>query len=121
MSVGPEEFVGHVVDGEGVGPGEPVLVGDDAAEIGAVQTEPADVGLQVPRGEVQVAGARVDDDGARIRNAVGLERAPVGAVQFGHFDVLRVTVEPVDLAAHPVDGDAFQTHRVVFDNHLTFQ
>ena len=105
MSVGPEQFVGQVVDGESVGPGQTILVGHDAAEIGSVQSDATDVGLQVPRGEEEVAHARMHHDGARIRDAVRLQRPAVRSVQFGHFDVLRVTIQPVDLATHPIHSN----------------
>ncbi len=39
----------------------------------------------MPRGEVEVADARVHHDGARVGDAVRLDGAPVGAVQFGNL------------------------------------
>lgn len=73
--------------------------------------------LQVPAGEVQVPGSGVHGDGARVLDA-GFERAPVGAVQLGHLQVLAVPVQPVQLVAHPVDSHAFQSMAVVPDDAL---
>ena len=66
VSIRPKQFVGEVVDGQSVGPGQTILVGDDAAEVGSVHAHPADVGLQVPGGEVKVSDARMDHNSARI-------------------------------------------------------
>ena len=105
MGVGPEKFISEIVDGQGVGPGQSVLVGDDACEVAAVEAHAADVGLKVPRGEEEVPNTWMDDDGARVGYAVRFQGASVGPIQFGHFDVLRVAVEPVNLTANPIHGN----------------
>ena len=118
MSIRPEELVRHVVDGEGVGPGQSLFVGDDASEIASIHAQSADVSLQMPRSEEQVTSTWMDDDGSRIGNAIRFERLPVGAVQLGDFDMFRVSVQPVEFATDPVDGQTFQSHGIVFDDRL---
>ena len=118
MSVGPEELVGHVVDGEGIGPSQTLLVRHDAGEVGAVQAQSADVRLQVPSGEEKVSNARMNHNGARIRNSVRLQAATLRAVQLGNFHMFRVPIQPVKLTTNPVDGQAFQSHGIVLDDGL---
>lgn len=118
MSIRPKELVRHVVDGESIGPSQPLFVGDDASEIASVHAQPADVGLQMPGGEKQVSGSWMDNDGPGIRNAIRLERLPVSAVQFRHFHMFRMPIQPVQLATDPIDGQTFQAHGIVFDDRL---
>lgn len=119
MRVGPEYFVGEVIDGQGVGPGNVVFVGQDLGEVAPVHAHLADVGLQVPGREVQVSCARMDHDGPRIRDST-LESLSVGPVEFGDVEVFGVPVEPVEFAPDPIDRDALQPETVVVDDGLSF-
>ncbi len=87
MGVGKVEALIEVVDGEGIGPSDPILPVEDHAEIGAVHGEAADVGLEVPGGVEEEALGRVDDDGPRVRDW-RLERPPTRPIELTHFQGL---------------------------------
>jgi hypothetical protein len=117
MGIGPEEPITEVIDGERIGPRDAVVPGEEAREIGAIESHAADIALQVPGGEEEVALARVHHNGPRVGDA-GAQRFALGAVQFADVEVARVPVQPVHLAAHPVDGQALQPVTVVADHRL---
>lgn len=117
MGIGPEEPVTEIVNGERVGPRDAVIPGEQAREIGSVETHATDVTLQVPRGEEEVALARVNDNGPGVCDA-RVQRFALGAVQLTDVQVARVPVQPVDLASNPVDGQALQSVTVVADHRL---
>jgi len=74
----------------------------------------------MPTCEIQVTSSRVHSKCSRVLNA-GLERSPVGAVQLGHLQMFAVPIQPVQLPANPVHGDAFQTMAVMPDDFLAFR
>lgn len=86
MGIGPEEPVTEIVNGERIGPRDAIVPGEQAREIGAVETHAADVALQVPRGEEQVALARVNDNGPGVGDA-RVQRFALGAVQLTDVQV----------------------------------
>ena len=118
MSVRPPDLVGKVVHCDGVGPGQLVTIHcghNGAIEVGAVHTNPADVGLEMPGGEEDVANARMDHQSTGIINA-SLDCLPVPSIQLTDTQMLEVSVQPVELLVDPVHGHALQPVAVVSDN-----
>lgn len=72
----------------------------------------------MPGSEEKIADSWMDNDSPRIGNAIRFESLPVGSVQLRDFDVFGMPVEPVEFTTDPVDGQPFQSHRIVFDDRL---
>ena len=117
MGIGPEKSIAEVVDGEGIRPCYAIIPGEEPREVGAVESHAADVALKVPGGEEEVPLSRVHHDGPWVGDARAQSFA-LGAVQFTDVEVSRVSVQPVHLAAHPVDSQALQPVTVVADHRL---
>lgn len=45
MSIGPKEFVSHVIDRQSIRPGQPLFVGHDTGEIASVHAQSSDISL----------------------------------------------------------------------------
>ncbi len=72
---------------------------------------------KLPLAPVHHAAFGVDDDGARVRDAH--QDAPLGGVvEPGHADGAASRVRPVQIAAHPVDGQTLARVQSVFQKHL---
>ena len=72
----------------------------------------------MPGREEDVADTGMNGDGSSILDS-GPERFPVPAVlELRDVHVLRVPVHPVELVVDPVDGQAFESVRVVIDQDV---
>jgi len=63
-----------------------------------------DIHLEMPGREVQISSARMDRDSARICYS-GLQSFPVSAVEFSDIQMFRVTIQPIQFSANPIDSD----------------
>jgi len=118
MSIRPPDLFGEIVDCDSVGPGQLVSIDsrhDRAIKVGPVHADPTNVGLEMPGGKEDVANARMDHQSSRIVNT-SLDSFPVPSVQFTNTEMLKMSVQPVELLVDPVYGHALQPIAVVTDN-----
>lgn len=122
VSVGPPDLVGEVVNGQGVGPSQLVVVnrGNDSAEssIVSVHAKSANVSLEMPGSEENVSNSRMNRNGSGVLNArhQGLS---VAAVQLRYAHVLGVPVHPIQFRIDPINSDAFKTFSIMLNHRFT--
>lgn len=75
--------------------------------------------LKMPGRKVQVSGARMNRNRSRIRYP-RLQGLSIGAVEFGNVQMLRVTIQPIQLSTDPIDSDSFQTQTIMTDDGFPF-
>jgi len=117
MSISPPDLVSEVVHSDSIRPGKLVTIdsGHNHSVVTAIHTNPANVGLQVPRGVEDVTNARVNGQCSRIIN-VSFQCFPVGTIQLCYTEMLCVSVKPVKFPSNPIDRQALQTIAVVLDD-----
>lgn len=69
----------------------------------------------MPRRKVQVSGTGMDRDRAWVCY-FAQQGLPVRAVKFGDIQVFRVTIQPIQFPANPIDSDTFEAETVVTDD-----
>lgn len=117
MGISPVDAISKVIDRKSVWPRDVILPREDSCKVRAIHAHFGDVRLQMPRGKVQVTDSRVHNDRSRIHHATA-QRLPSRSIQFGHVQILRVSVQPVQLPAHPIDGNSLKAMRIVADYRL---
>ena len=121
MCIGPPDFIREVVDGQGVWPGQVVSLhrGHDPRESGviSIHANPANVGLEVPRGEKYVANSRMNHNGSRVFDA-SHDGFPVPSVQFRNAHMLSMPVDPIEFVVDPIHSNAFKAFGIMFNHGL---
>jgi len=117
MRICPEESVAEVIDCQRIRPGNPIFPVEESSEVRSVQAHPANVALQMPSGEEEVAFSRVHHNSSWVGDSRAQSFA-LGSVQLTDVQMARVPVQPVNLATHPVNGQTFQAVAIMPNNWL---
>lgn len=107
LAVGKVDALGGDVEGQAV---RPVDLGvDDGQARGAVHADALDTGILAPVGPEEPAGtgARVEAHATGLGDVFLDEDHAVAAVLLSHLDGVELGVEPVEVLADPVVGQAF--------------
>lgn len=115
VRVGPEQLIGDVGDGEGVGPPQGRV--DDDPLVRTVHPRLADVRLVPPVRPVHVAVVRIQHNSSRILETGGDQGLPVLPIELGNLDGIFALVTPVQVTAHPVQRYAVRALNGGVENH----
>ena len=118
LGVGEVNPLGGNVESEAVGPVD--LGADDHLPITAVHTNPLNSRVFSPVRPKQpsCALAWVKGQTAGLRNVLVDQDHPVGAIGLGHLNCVQARVEPVDVLANPVIGQALDQIYATPQEHL---
>lgn len=118
LRVGKINSLGRNVEREAVGPVD--LVADDGFSQSSVHADSLDSGIFAPVGpeEPASAGAGIQTHSSWLRDIFANQNQAIGSVLARNFDRVQFAVEPVEIFADPIVGQAFNQVKPGVDDFL---